>query len=345
MNNYQSSGYDRDLIDRYSQYEEKFDPMQFDRQVRRKRKPKPHHQPKVVPKEVIEEIADTRGLEGGFEITYEPSLHESGWLLASIGTFFDLSYITDVLAIVKGGKEASVYRCEAHPSTGVDLLAAKVYRPRMFRNLRNDAMYRQGREMLQADGKEANPKDRRMQRAVDQKTGYGAMLQHTSWLMYEYKTLERLHALGAAVPKPLVASENAILMSYMGDESMAAPTLNTVRLERDEADDLFEEVLRNIELMLRLHIVHGDLSAYNILYWEGEITLIDFPQVVNAQENDNAYMILHRDVTRICQYFSKQGVDCDAQDVMDYLWERYIGSDFTGRVADASRLEPEPEEE
>jgi RIO kinase 1 len=163
--------------------------------------------------------------------------------------------------------------------------------------------------------------------------------------MYEYKTLERLHNLGAVVPAPLVASENAILMSYLGDETMPAPTLNTVQLARDEADDLFEEVLRNIELMLHQHIIHGDLSAYNILYWEGAITLIDFPQVVNAQENDNAYMILHRDVTRICQYFSRQGVDCDAQDVIDYLWGRYVGSDSTGRAADASRFEPEPDDE
>jgi catechol 2,3-dioxygenase-like lactoylglutathione lyase family enzyme len=45
--------------------------------------------------------------------------------------------ILDVLRRVKGGKEANVYCCRTHPSTGVDLLAAKLYRPRMFRNLRS----------------------------------------------------------------------------------------------------------------------------------------------------------------------------------------------------------------
>lgn len=332
------NNYDHYLDDPYSDYEDLFDPMSNNRQARRKRNPKPNHEPKMAQAEIIEEIADARGLEGGFDITYQPSLYEEGWLLASIGTFFDLSYITDVLALVKGGKEASVYRCEAHPSTGTDLLAAKVYRPRMFRNLRNDAMYRQGREMLQADGKEVNPKDRRMMRAVDQKTGYGAMLQHTSWLMYEYTTLEKLHRLGASVPQTVAASENAILMGYMGDEHIAAPTLNTVRLGRDEANVLFEEVVHNIELLLSLGLVHGDLSAYNILYWDRGITLIDFPQVVDVDSNDNAYMILHRDVTRVCQYFSRQGVDCDTQDVTDYLWGRYVGNDDRGRMADASRF-------
>mgnify|MGYP000925870685 CR=1 FL=1 len=59
-----------------------------------------------------------------------------------------MNIITDVLHQVKGGKEATVYCCAAHPSTGVDLIAAKVYRPREFRQLRNDAQYRQGRRIL-----------------------------------------------------------------------------------------------------------------------------------------------------------------------------------------------------
>ena len=340
MNDYQHY-----LEDEYTEYEDLFDPMNIDRQARRKRNPKPQHQPKAARQEIIEEIADTTTLESDFDITYQPSLYESSWLVASVGTFFDLSYITDVLALVKGGKEASVYRCEAHPSTNATLLAAKVYRPRMFRNLRNDAMYRQGRTMLQSDGKEANPRDRRMMRAVDQKTAYGAQLQHTSWLMYEYTTMRDLYQLGAAVPEPIVASENAILMTYVGDKNMAAPTLNTVRLQQDEAEILYQEVLRNIGLMLSRHIVHGDLSAYNLLYWEGKITLIDFPQVIDVRTNDNGYMLLHRDVTRICEYFAKQGVNCDAQTLTDQLWARYIGSDERGREADASRFQPEEEDE
>lgn len=199
--------------------------------------------------------------------------------------------------------------------------------------------------MLTSDGKEANPRDRRMMRAVDQKTAYGAQLQHTSWLMYEFSTMRDLFQLGAAVPEPIVASENAILMEYIGDENLAAPTLNSVHLEPDEAQILYKEVIRNIELMLSQHIVHGDLSAYNILYWEHKITLIDFPQVVDVRANDNGYMILHRDLTRVCDYFAKQGVECDAQMLTDELWAQYIGSDERGREADASRFQPEEDDD
>ncbi len=70
-------------------------------------------------------------------------------------------------------------------------------------------------------------------------------------------------------------------------------------------------------------MIHGDLSAYNILYWEGKITLIDFPQVSNIETNSNAYFILERDITRTCEYFARQGLHRDAAVIMDRLWQRY----------------------
>ena len=76
-------------------------------------------------------------------------------------------------------------------------------------------------------------------------------------------------------------------------------------------------------LMLSMGIVHGDLSAYNILYWDGKITFIDFPQVSSVTSNPNAEFILKRDITRVCDYFSKQGVDCDADHITRHLWSTY----------------------
>ena len=46
---------------------------------------------------------------------------------------YDQGLITDVLARVRGGKEASVYRCQGREAGS--LVAAKVYRPRRFRSL------------------------------------------------------------------------------------------------------------------------------------------------------------------------------------------------------------------
>jgi RIO kinase 1 len=109
-------------------------------------------------------------------------------------------------------------------------------------------------------------------------------------------------------------------MEYIGDFGSAAPTLNSVPLDPDEARPLFERVVRNVDLLLSHERIHGDLSAYNILYWDGDITLIDFPQVVQPETNPLAWNIFLRDVTRICQYFNSQGIRSNARKLAAELW-------------------------
>ncbi len=336
---------DERYLDECEAYEELFDPLKTDRKARRSRRPKARHRPKKSRQEIVTEVADPTGLEEGFNPSYRPGLFEEGWLLQALRAFYDQQIIRDVLMRVRGGKEANVYCCapgEAAPE-GVGLLAAKVYRPRMFRNLRNDKLYREGRAILTAEGRPIKTTDHRLMRAVGKKTALGEQVQHTSWLMHEYTALQRLYEAGAAVPRPLAASENAILMSYCGDARLAAPTLHEVRLTAAEAGPLLEEVLRNVALMLRHGLVHGDLSAYNILYWEGAITIIDFPQVVQAGSNAQAYAILRRDIARVCAYFARQGVDCDPEGLAEALGRRYLAGRLLDRLADASRAAPEEE--
>jgi len=266
-----------------------------------------------------------------FPTTYQPSKYEGSWLMSSLQPFFEQLYLADILAMVKGGKEASVYRCLAYEGVEPELLAAKVYRPRMFRSLSNDAMYREGRATLSAEGRAIKNNDNRTMRAVGKKTTFGENVAHTSWLMYEFTTLQTLYAMGAAVPQPIASAENAILMAYLGDEHMAAPPLSEISLEADEAEFVFNQVIDNIELMLRHGMIHGDLSAYNILYWDEKPTLIDFPQVTNLQDNRSARLVLSRDIDRVCTYFARQGIDADADKVMDRLWKQY-GADSAGNV-------------
>ena len=257
---------------------------------------------------------------GAFVTTYRPAQYEEIWLRDSLRDFYTSHFISDVLALVKGGKEATVYRCAAHPRLETPWVAAKIYRPRMFRNLRNDKLYRQGRPILTAEGRAAKDSDQRLMRAIGKKSAFGVQVEHTSWLMYEYTTLERLHQAGAAVPRPIAVAENAILMEYFGDGDRAAPTLNEITLTPEEAPRVFQEVVRNIALMLQLDLIHGDLSAYNILYWEGDITLIDFPQVTACRTNEHAAFILQRDITRICEYFARFGVASDPLAIMEEMW-------------------------
>jgi RIO kinase 1 len=263
-------------------------------------------------------------------ITLSPTLdatsEEQSWIVEHLNLFADSKTLTAVLRRVKGGKEANVYCCAAHPDTGLDLIAAKLYRARKWRNLRNDSRYRQGRPVLTAGGQAIDARDWRLHKAIAQKSAAGLEATQASWIEYEYQTMLRLVQAGVDVPRPLKHGQNVILMEYIGDEIMPAPTLSHITLERDEAHQLFQRMLRNIELMLAAQIVHGDLSAYNVLYWAGEIAIIDFPQVVDPRQNSEAGDIFRRDVERICQYFSRYGVSSQPARLARDLWARYAAA-------------------
>jgi len=253
-----------------------------------------------------------------YDFTYAASRHEEWWLLDSLGSFFEEQWFDDGLKIVKGGKEASVYLCQANVSTDRDLLAAKVFRPQSLRNLRRDHLYREGRSRLDEDG--LTILGDRQYRAMKNRTPYGQELMHTSWIEHEFRTMKLLHSVGCDIPRPHASDHNAILMDFIGNENVSAPTLNSIRLDKNERQRLFDKIMHNVNLMLQNGRVHGDLSAYNILYWDEEITLIDFPQAINPVRNPNAYTIFQRDIKRICEYFTAQGLHNDHKKLAEDLW-------------------------
>lgn len=251
--------------------------------------------------------------------TYHPARFEEAWLINSLGYFLEQKWISDVLRKLKGGKEASVYLCRSGTQVGSKLLAVKVFRPRSLRNLKNDRLYLQGRDVLGEDGKQIL--DLGMLKAHHKRSVYGESIRHQSWIMYEFQTLKKLSEAGADVPRPYETSHNAILMDYIGSEEMSAPTLNTVSLNLNAARLIFERLVANIGIMLKLGLVHGDLSAYNVLYWQDSVVLIDFPQVVYAARHPAAYRIFQRDIVRLCAYFESQGLECHPGSLASRLWK------------------------
>lgn len=253
------------------------------------------------------------------KFTYQAARFEEAWLLDALNEIAEHGWISDVLKKAKGGKEASVYLCKPGPAAAESqLIAAKVYRPRTLRNLKNDQEYRDGRTDLDADGhtifKEAEV------HAIAKRNAFGEELRHQSWIAHEFRAMEKLFEAQADIPRPYARAGNVIVMDFVGDALGSAPTLNEVALDRSEARPLFERVMRNVEILLSHGYVHGDLSAYNILYWEGSVKLIDFPQAVSPKNNRNSFRIFARDVTRLCDYFAKQGVDSDPHRLARDLW-------------------------
>jgi RIO kinase 1 len=277
------------------------------------------------------------GAGSGFTPTFHASRHERRWIMDSLGGFYERKLILDVLSQVKGGKEATVYCCVAHPNTGVEYLAAKVYRPRMFRNLSNDALYREGRVAVDQSGKEV-VRDERAARAIAKKTRFGQELLHGSWLHNEYETLLKLQDAGLPVPKLYGFGNNAILMEYLGEPGAPAPALAEVALPSEEAKPLFDLLINSIQLMLAHERVHADLSAYNVLYWEGQIRIIDFPQAIDPYFNPAAYTLFARDVKRICQYFGRYTSVPNPAALAASLWASVMPGTSNDILVDRSTL-------
>lgn len=232
--------------------------------------------------------------------------------------FFAEGLITEVLGELKSGKEGTAYCCRAHPKTGVEFLAVKIYRSRHERTFKHDSIYREGRVIL----------NKRDARAVKGRTEWGSQVRAGSWLNHEYETLEALHTAGADVPAPVRRTDRAILMEFVGDADGPAPMLQHVPLAPEDALTLFPVVLNNIELMLQCNIIHGDLSAYNILYRPGSLTIIDFPQSVDPRMNPNALQLLTRDINNVYRYFARCGINADPERFTHYLWERFLRSEL-----------------
>jgi RIO kinase 1 len=115
----------------------------------------------------------------------------------------------------------------------------------------------------------------------------------------------------------------ALLMEYLGDREGGAPMLNEVSLPPAQALEVFRRVIRNVALWLSCNLVHGDLSPFNILYWQGNATIIDFPQAVDPRFNHQARDLLRRDLGNLCKHFHRAGVQADADRIADELWYRY----------------------
>jgi len=228
--------------------------------------------------------------------------------MSELDAFLEAGWITGKSWVVKSGKEATVYCCEATPGSGHSYLAAKVYRA--HRSFRNDTMYREGRVILSS----------RIRRAVEKKTNTGREAMSALWQGHEYEQLKRLHAVGADVPRPLAMGKNALLMEYLGEPGAPAPPLQSVRLERREARELFQRLVENLQLMLSCNLIHADLSPFNILYWEGRLCIIDFPQAIDPRFSPHAWELLHRDLQNVCRYFERQGIRTDVERLAGDLW-------------------------
>lgn len=218
--------------------------------------------------------------------------------------------IDEVVRPLMSGKEASVYvvRC------GDSLRCAKVYKEANKRSFRQAAEYQEGRKV----------RNSRQARAMAKGSKYGRREQEEAWQNAEVAALFRLAGAGVRVPKPYDFLDGVLLMELVADaDGDAAPRLNDVTLEPDEARRHHAFLIRQIVAMLCAGLVHGDLSEFNVLLGPDGPVIIDLPQAVDAAGNNHAFSMLERDVGNMAAYFGRFAPELRQTRYAKEMWALY----------------------
>lgn len=128
-----------------------------------------------------------------------------------------------------------------------------------------------------------------------------------------------MHERGAPVPYPVQVDGTELLMEFIGDGTAAAPRLAQSRDDPAALRPLLKQVRDAMRLFARAGFAHGDLSPYNLLVHDGRIVVIDLPQIVDAVTNPNGIGLLHRDCVNIAEWFTRKGVEVDAEQLFNDL--------------------------
>lgn len=225
--------------------------------------------------------------------------------------------IESVESRVASGKEADVW-IVSYEGT---LVAAKVYKDRETRSFKQNAAYRDGRKV----------NDTRVQRAMDRGSRFGRRAAEADWKEREHLALRKLHAAGVRVPRPLLFCYGVLLTELVADAAGdPAPRLVDTVVPPGSAAAWYEDLRRQVVVMLTCDVVHGDLSPYNVLVARDGPTLIDFPQVIGAAHNRSAERFFRRDLEAIRAYFvaadpALATTDGDA----DEIWQAYERRELT----------------
>jgi RIO kinase 1 len=94
-------------------------------------------------------------------------------------------------------------------------------------------------------------------------------------------------------------------------------------LDREAAEAAYRSLKRDVAILLDCGLVHGDLSAYNVLYHAGRPRLIDLPQAVSLDDALDVWTLFHRDMENLGDYFRRQGLPVNALDDAVTIWSQH----------------------
>ncbi|CAN4077748.1 unnamed protein product [Withania somnifera] len=213
----------------------------------------------------------------------------------------------DINGCISTGKEANVYH--ATKAEGQEL-AIKVYKTSVL-VFKDRDRYVQGDYRFRYGYCKHNP--RKMVK---------------TWAEKEMRNLIRLRAAGIRCPAPILLRLHVLVMEFIGKGGWAAPRLKDAALSLDKLRECYVEIIMAMRtLYQKCKLVHGDLSEYNILYFEGHLYVIDVSQSVDL-DHPHALDFLREDCVHVSEFFKKHGVAVmTIRELFDFIVDPSINDD------------------
>lgn len=195
---------------------------------------------------------------------------------------------------ISSGKESVIYHAYGGSKEGVLLsheCAIKIYKTTL-NEFKNRGAYVDGDHRFSRDEfKKNNP--RKVIRI---------------WGEKETANLNRMKKFGIPCPAVQVLNKHVLVMSFIGKDQIPAPKLKNAHLSVEDLEDAYEQVVKIMDTMQnKCALVHGDLSEYNLLWFEDKVWVIDVSQSVELT-HPKAMEFLFRDCYNVCKFFKKAGV-------------------------------------
>jgi RIO kinase 2 len=141
---------------------------------------------------------------------------------------------------------------------------------------------------------------------------------HFSWIYAarlaakrEFEALKKLHP-DVSVPEPIDHNRNVIVMGIAdGGELSKTKVIEPVWY--------LDRIIEQIASAYSKEFVHADLSEYNIFVSDDKVTIIDWPQYVDI-EQENSDELLIRDISNILAFFNrKYGIIRNISEVLEQI--------------------------
>ena len=195
-------------------------------------------------------------------------------------------FLDEINGCISTGKEANVY----HATSKEGDLAVKIYKTSIL-VFKDRERYVTGEFRFRTGYNKHNP--RKMVKL---------------WAEKEMRNLTRLHTNGVSCPRPVLLRNHVLVMEFIGKDGWPSPKLKDYPLTESKARELYLECIQMVRrLYQKCHLVHADLSEYNLLCHDGALCVIDVSQAVE-HDHPRALEFLRKDCSNVTDFFNRNGV-------------------------------------